>query len=184
VAVSGGTVAVTGSSQNAGPGATFDYATVAYDAATGHQQWAMRYNGTGNNSDQASSAAISGGTVYVTGKSTGAGTGLDYATVAYSAANGHQQWVARYNDPGNGTDIATSLAVNPANGTVYVTGQSQPGEDYATVAYTATNGTQKWAKRHTGSELYSSSVAVSPTTGTVFVTGMTLQDYITIAYSG
>ena len=161
----------------------YDYATVAY-TATGTQLWAKRYNGPANSTDIATSVAVNpaSGTVYVTGQSAGTSTGADYATVAYTPA-GTQQWVGRYNDTGNGTDIATSLAVNPASGTVYVTGQSQPGEEYATVAYNAT-GTQQWAERHSGSELYPSSVAVSPTTGTVFVTGMTLQDYITIAYSG
>jgi DNA-binding beta-propeller fold protein YncE len=177
-----GTVYVTGASW--GGASAFDYATITYSAA-GTQQWVKRYNGPGNNSDQATSVAVNptSGTVYVTGQSAGTSTGADYATIAYTAATGHQQWVARYNDPGNGTDIATSMAVNPASGTVYVTGQSQPGEEYATVAYNAT-GTQQWAQRHNGSEAYSSSVAVSPTTGTVFVTGMTHQDYITIAYSG
>ena len=176
-----GAVYVTG--ESAETTGFYDYATVAY-TATGTQQWVKRYNGPANRSDIATSVAVNpaSGTVYVTGQSAGTSTGVDYATIAYTPA-GNQLWVGRYNDTGNGTDIATSLAVNPASGTVYVTGQSQPGEEYATVAYNAT-GTQQWAERHSGSELYPSSVAASPTTGTVFVTGMTLQDYITIAYSG
>jgi len=56
----------------------------------------------------------------------------DYATIAY-AASGTQQWVARYNGPGNYYDQATSVAVSPATGTVFVTGAN--AADYITVAY-------------------------------------------------
>ena len=189
VAVSpdGKTVYVTGQSWG-GQAPAWDYATVAYNAATGVQQWAKRYNGPGNAYDLASSVAVSpnSATVYVTGQSAGTNTGADYATIAYTAASGTQQWVNRYNDTGNGTDIATSLAVNPASGMVYVTGQSFAPSgvyDYATVAYTAT-GTQQWVKRPIGSVGFPSSVAVSPTTGAVFVTGANAGDYTTTAYQG
>jgi hypothetical protein len=40
------------------------------------------------------------GNVYVTGESLG-GTSFDYATVK-DDSDGNQQWVARYNGPGNG----------------------------------------------------------------------------------
>ena len=189
VAVSpdGKAVYVTGESWG-GQAQAWDYATVAYNAATGAQQWVKRYNGPGTAYDQASSVAVSpnSGTVYVTGQSAGTGSGADYATIAYAAATGAQQWVKRYNGTGNGTDIATSLAVNPASGTVYVTGQSFAPSglyDYATVAYTAA-GTQQWVKRPVGSVAYPSSVAVSPTTGAVFVTGTNTGDYTTTAYQG
>ena len=181
VAVSpdGKTVYVTGRSW--GGASACDYATVAYDAASGAQQWVKRYNGPGNDSDQASSVAVSptSATVYVTGQSAGTSTGADYATIAYNAASGAQQWVARYNGTGNGTDIATSLAVSPTSGTVYVTGQSVATSglyDYATIAYTAA-GIQQWVKRPAGSVAYPGSVAVSPTTGSVFVTGTNTSDY-------
>ena len=155
VAVSpdGKTVFVTGKSLQANT--QNDYATVAYDAATGHQLWAKGYNGSLNNDDEATSVAVSptSGTVYVTGFSWGKTTAQDYATIAYNATTGAQQWVKRYNGPpGNGPDDANSVAVSPA-GTVYVTGQSfgtsASGMDYATVAYTAA-GTQLWVKRYNG----------------------------------
>ncbi len=47
-------------------------------------EWASRYNGPGNGGDFATSVTVSrDGTVFVTGTSKGAGTGFDYATIAY-----------------------------------------------------------------------------------------------------
>jgi WD40 repeat protein len=198
VAVSpdGGTVFVTGSSD--GVNIVSDYATVAYNAATGAQRWVKRYNGPGNGYDAARSVAVSpgGGTVFVTGDSRGIHSGADYATVAYNAANGAQRWVKRYDSPGDGPDVATSLAVSPAGGTVFVTGTSDrksgTNSDYVTVAYNAATGARRWVKRYDGPGHgfdFAPSLAVSPAGGTVFVTGIsrrkgaTNTDYATVAYN-
>ena len=96
VAVSpdGSMVFVTGTNVARTTGA--DYATVAYNAATGAQLWTARYNHAGTGPDMAQSVAVSpdGGTVYVTGAS---GSAQGYATVAYNAATDAQLWAARYN---------------------------------------------------------------------------------------
>ena len=98
-----GNVYVTGSSTGTGTG--LDYSTIKYNAA-GVQQWEARYNGPGNNDDDAFSIAVdNNGNVYVTGRSTGNLTELDYATIKYNSA-GVVQWVARYNGPENGLDWA------------------------------------------------------------------------------
>jgi len=79
IAVDGsGNVYVTGTSF----GIYTDYATVKY-SSSGVQQWAARYNGPGNFSDNANSIALDGsGNVYVTGSSFG--ISHDYATIKYS----------------------------------------------------------------------------------------------------
>lgn len=77
-----GNVYVTGSSPDIE--GSNDYATVKYDT-NGAELWAIRYNGPGNAGDGASSLVVDGsGNVYVTGSSTGDGTGADYATIKYS----------------------------------------------------------------------------------------------------
>src|SRR6516162_6665855 len=93
-------------------------------ASPGAQLWAKRYNGTGNNADAATAVAVSptGGTVYVTGQSYGTALVVDYATVAYNAATGHQQWVARYHGPTGGS-VPSAVAVSPDGKTVFVTGK-------------------------------------------------------------
>jgi WD40 repeat protein len=192
----GDTVFVTGGSIV--PTSVNDYVTVAYNAATGAQEWAARYHGPSNGNSLASSVAVSpaGQTVFVTGSSRGTTSGFDYATVAYNAATGAQEWVARYHGPGNGTDVAFSVAVSPAGAAVFVTGSSRgttSGYDNATVAYNAMTGAQEWVARYHGpsngvANYSPSSVAVSPTGDTVFVTGgspgaTSAKDYATVAYN-
>jgi WD40 repeat protein len=192
----GKTVYVTGSSY-AGSTTGYDYATVAYGAATGAQLWVKRFTGPGSGDDQAYSVAASpdGTTVFVTGYSSGTAAGqVDYATVGYNAATGAQLWVKLYAGlarGGIGTQ-AHSVAVSPSGSTVYVTGESGNDSVYATVAYTAATGAQLWVKQYTGngpSGSAAQAVAVSPTTGTVFVTGYSSgsfkgNDYATVAYQG
>ena len=165
-------------------------------ATPGAQLWVSRYNGPGNNTDQASSVAVSpaGDTVYVTGTSWGSTSGFDYATVAYNATTGAQLWLSRYNGLGNAGGEATAVAVSPDGGTVFVTGFSYggtSGDDYATVAYSAATGAQLWVNRYNGpgnSTDHASSLAVSPSGSTVYVTGSSWgstsgKDYATVAYS-
>ena len=199
VSPGGDRVFVTGISVGAGSGP--DYATVAYSASTGAQLWATRYNGPGNAQEimfpggpQNEAVSRDGATVYVTGASKGTGPGLDFATVAYSAATGKQLWVSRYHGP-TGDSGGTAIAVSPGGSTVFVTGGSQgagSGSDYGTLAYNAATGKQLWASRYNGPgnrDDASVAIAVSPDGRTVFVTGnstgtaATGEDYATIAYN-
>src|SRR5262249_49794050 len=151
--------------------------TLAYNAATGAQRWASRYNAPANREDRASSLAVSpgGATVFVTGTSRGATSGLDYATVAYNAATGARRWVSRYNGPRNADDSAVSVAAGPGGRNVFVTGTSKGAtRDYATLAYNAATGAPRWTSRYNGPARgadFASSLAVSPGGSAVFVTG-------------
>jgi len=196
VSPGGDAVFATGYSDGGAPTGN-DYATVAYNPATGAQLWLNRYNGgAANHGGEAVSVAVSpgGGTVYVTGFSPGATSGDDYVTAAYNAATGATVWVRRYNGSGNGTDDPVSVAVSPDGGAVYVTGRSSgggPGGDYATVAYNPATGATLWVRRYDGpanGDDAAASVAVSPAGGTVYVTGYSTgatsgPDYVTAAYN-
>ena len=168
----------------------YDIATVKYNSA-GVEQWVATYNGPANGWDRAHALAVdASGNVYVTGDSNGSGTSSDYATVKYNS-NGVQQWVARYNGPGNAVDTANSIALDPA-GNVDVTGFSTGSGtdyDYATVKYDS-SGAEQWVVRYDGpvsGQDWASAVALD-TSGNVYVAGFSVgsetgSDYATIKYN-
>ncbi len=188
IAVDGsGNVYVTG--RSTGIGTAYDYAAIKYNSS-GDSLWVRRYNGPGNGDDEAHSIAVDGsGNVYVTGWNTGSGTNRDFATIKYNAG-GIQQWVQRYNGPGNGDDEAFSIAVD-GSGNVYVTGSSEnvANYDYATIKYNS-SGDSVWVRRYNGpgNDIdWANSIAID-ISGNVYVTGYstgngTYQDYATIKYS-
>jgi hypothetical protein len=87
------------------------------------EAWVTRYH---NLNSSAKAIAVDGsGNVYVTGVDDGGTSGGDYLTIKYDSS-GLEQWVARYNGPGNDSDWASALAID-SSGNVYVTGQSTGG---------------------------------------------------------
>ncbi len=179
-----GSVCVTGYSIDTATSRS-DYATVKYDSG-GNEQWVAGYNGPIGSSDQANAIAVDeAGNVYVTGLS--GGIDLDYATVKYDSA-GVQQWAARYNGPGNYSDVANAIAVDDS-GNVYVTGVSAgTGSDYATVKYDAA-GAEQWVRRYDGPAAgYDEAMAIAvDDSGNVYVTGPgtgsgTGTDCVTVKY--
>jgi len=176
-----GNVYVTGVGKN-------EYVTIKYDSS-GDELWVARYNGRVGRDYAEAIAVDSEGNVYVTGRSYDdhGGTNYDYATIKYDAS-GNEQWVRRYNGPGNGGDSANDMAVD-ASGNVYVTGGSAGSgtrSDYATIKYDA-SGNQQWVARYSGPAGYDSATAMAlDLSGNVYVTGLSRgsgkADYATVKY--
>ena len=172
-----------------------EYVTIAYQAATGAQQWVNHFD-PGPSLDQASSMAMSpdGSFVAVTGTTGGFNTTKPQSgTVAYDTVTGAQRWVAQYSNPQSTSDTAAGVAVAPDATKVYVTGttSSSSNSDYDTVAFTADTGTPVWASTYDGpphSFDNGAALAVSGDGTKVVVTGTsyggvsTSYDYATVAY--
>jgi hypothetical protein len=152
--------------------------------------WVRRYNGTGNDADRGEAIAVDGSrNVYVTGYSTGSGTGFDYATVKY-LPNGDSGWVRRYNGSGDSIDIGLAIAVDNS-GNAHVTGYSVgsgTGRDYATIKYYP-DGDAAWVRRYNGpGNGYDGAWAIAvDDSGNVYVTGCSVGsgtgfDYATVKY--
>jgi PQQ-like domain len=115
-----------------------EYATVAYNTATGAPRWTARYRGPASGSGgPAEDVTVSpdGTKVVVTGYNWSASPGSqpEFATVAYGASTGALLWVARYGRPATEAAYGVSVAVSPDSSKVFVTGDT--GNDAATVAY-------------------------------------------------
>lgn len=193
VSPDGTTLFVTG--RSAGPMTHADYATIAYDVATGDRIWVQRFDGARSVNDAANALAVSpdGTAVFVTGFTDDFRFyGRDYATFAYDASTGEEIWATLF-DSGTGGepgDAATSVAVSPDGSRVFVTGSTT--DEYATFAYDASSGAEIWSARYgRGGYATASAVAVSPDGSKVFVTGdsqlsrqhvLESYDYATLAY--
>ena len=166
-----------------------DYATIKYSPA-GDTLWTRRYNGPGNGNDVATSLKVDiQGNVYITGYSTGAGTGFDFATVKRNSI-GDTLWIRRYNGPGFGDDSAKALVVD-TSGNVYVSGSSigsGTGYDYTIIKYNSIGDTL-WERRFNGTGNgadLAQSLALD-FLGNVYLTGFSWNgssyDYLTIKYN-
>jgi hypothetical protein len=182
-----------------------DYLTIKYNPF-GQEVWRAQYDGSAHADDIPTALAVdAAGNVYVTGMSmeghqyhSAQYVRYDYATVKYSSS-GQQEWVARYNGPGNMTDAAVAIALD-ASGNVYVTGESDDVDsiansmerDFATIKYNS-NGIQQWVARYNGprnSAYVAADLVVDPS-GNVFVAGGSHndgwqsfpQDFTTIKYT-
>ena len=199
ISADGSKAFVTGESQHA-PG-NYDFATVAYDVATGSRLWVARYDGPASRGDVPTAIAVDGNRVYVTGYSSlgiHPTVGADiYAatTIAYDVNTGAQQWLARYQGAAGLWDIPQGLAA--AGGRVYITARSNGAStsnddtDDATVAYDGATGAQVWASRYdSGTRDYPHGLAATADGSRVYVTaertwnGFGASDYVTLGYDG
>lgn len=139
VAPSGESIYVTGRSFN-GDASSYDFATVAYDSATGEQKWVSQFATPGPLIDRATAIAVSPGGehVYVAGSSALADSGSGCAigdsynclgkrnlaglvTVAYAANTGAQTWMGRVQGT-TATETGSAAAVLVGSGSVLVAG--------------------------------------------------------------
>jgi hypothetical protein len=136
----------------------YDFVTIAFDVATGDERWTARYQGEARFWDVASAldvGVVPGSdppqeVVAVTGRSNVQGSGnnqTDMVTVAYDAATGGQLWERRFDGPAHDRDYPYALDIH--GDAVYVTGESWGPleDDYETIAYDLTTGTERWSTR-------------------------------------
>lgn len=143
-----------------------------------YQQWATRYNGTGNGYDGGVCVKTDNlGNVYITGTSLCSGSGRNYLTIKYSSTGG-VDWVRTFNGAANGGDYSNALALDNS-GNVYVTGRCDNGSptlsDYATIKYNA-SGDQIWVAYYNGpgNSMDEAAAIVVDNSGNVYVTGRSL----------
>jgi hypothetical protein len=180
IAVSGAFVYVTGYSDGLyGTGVNNDYATLKLEFSDldfssswpgdGFGPGVRRYNGSDNGDDRAIALSVSGGIVFVTGRTTNGGDS-DFLTVKYGAVGGAWAGGAFFDSGGN--DYATAHRV--LGDALYVTGYVWNGAnfDWRTVKFDATTGSFLWATPVAGGGAgndYAYAIAVNSTG--VYVTG-------------
>jgi hypothetical protein len=155
--------------------ANADMLTVKYNAS-GVLQWAVTYNGPGNNDDEASAITIDrSGNVYVTGTSvylSSNGSGMVLSTIKYSSA-GVQLW-ATNSQIGAVSSSPSAITVDGSDN-VYITGNevNTPfAYDFLTIKLNPA-GTQQWAVTYNGTANtldWANAIAVDAA-GNVYITG-------------
>ena len=168
---------VTGGSR--GSGTKQDFATVAYDSASGNELWVARYDGPRHQGDTSVTLAVApdGSEVFVSGRSvkrygqSGRSLGV-FATVAYDAETGEQLWVRRL-DPSGTLNYPWASILTPDGSALLVTGWGRGkgvGETAETAALDAASGDVIWVERTHGVAAGYAAV-VSPDGTTLFVSG-------------
>jgi hypothetical protein len=168
---------VTGSSP--GKGGDSDFETIAYDAATGSELWAKRFDGAAGLDDSSGSLTVSpdGSSVFVPGLTFAATNDTDWVTLAYDASTGAKLWKREFDGPGTSLsqDGPSAISATPDGSAVFVTGESQgpsQGTDLKTIGYDATTGSKLWGSALTSDGQDNGfAVIVSPDSSAVFVTG-------------
>ncbi|MEA2451939.1 MAG: hypothetical protein QOG04_649 [Actinomycetota bacterium] len=191
--ISGDTVFVTGESW----GLEDDYATVAYDLATGAEKWSTRRTMAG--SDRPLAILASEDVVYVTGHADCCLPERLMTVVAYDAQTGAVLWEKQRSGPTG--EVGHELALSPDGDTLYVGGMRggmvfgvgveglYPSVGYArflVVAFNTSDGTQQWAAQFEGGT-FTGDIAITDDGTKLFITGggqsSLSGDYSTAGYS-
>jgi hypothetical protein len=182
-----GNVYVSGRSNHSSFWFDFDFLTIKYDNG-GQEQWAARFNGTGNDWDQANDFVVDGdGNVYVTGHAAKQlGTAYhDCTTIKYNSA-GVQQWVRLFDGAGQNWDEGVGIALDGLGHVIVAGFQSGVGTvyDYITLQYDL-NGNLQWNRTYNSGISFSADVLRDlevDTSGNIYVTGPSVLDYATVKY--
>jgi outer membrane protein assembly factor BamB len=148
------------------------FSTVAYNAATGAQRWAVPFYGHGYTQAYAMAVSPDGSKLFVTGFTTPVQGGSERAvTVAYDAGTGARLWTQQAFPISSTFNVGTAVAVSPDGATVFVGGTA--GRHIALVAYDAATGVLRWLAHYqpAGAANGNESLAVSPDGSRVFLTG-------------
>lgn len=159
---------------------TYRALTIAYDAATGNQTWAVEDDAisTFNGDSKMVSIGVDpdGSTVFIAGDDCSSYSSCTLSTIAYDAESGARRWIT-HDDAGGRGNVA-DVAVGPDGRRVFVTGGvSLPcyagcgatETDAPLVAYDAQTGTERWATTFPNN--MGSALAVSPDSSSLYLAG-------------
>lgn len=183
VSPDGARVFVTGGSRMS-PG-NADLVTLAYDSAKGATLWTRRFTDPEPGDDVGLAVAVDpdGSRIYVLGSYEKDGFNLDFATLAYEAATGTQQWLSIYSGLVDTPAVASNewprdLEVS-SDGSALVlagTGASEATKfDLVTLELDPATGAERWVKRLDGPRHHhdwAKSIALGPDGFRVFVAGV------------
>ncbi len=165
---------------------------VAYDAQSGAELWSTTLRGPVT--AVALSLAVIDGDVVVAGcahtqpyaEFSPFGCLFEDSDVFVAALDGEtgaELWRDVYDGPAHGRDEALDLAVDPASGTIVVTGVSTgTTEDYVTIGYDAASGVRRWLNLYDGDSVPDVATAVDVAGGTAVVTGWSGNAYASLGY--
>jgi uncharacterized delta-60 repeat protein len=160
--------------------------TVKYNAQ-GIEQWVKSYTGYSNYAPVGVAVDANGNT-YVAGTVDVYETGEDIVAIKYNA-NGVEQWVSTYTNPGDDYDHVADMIVD-GSGNMFVCGYSKVSgkSNFITIKFT-TGGVQKWIALHASEGSYSNSgqALTMDGAGNIYVTGYSQMaassyDFVTIKY--
>jgi uncharacterized delta-60 repeat protein len=137
--------------------AGYSYDTEGYDllvislTRSGTERWVYQYSEPGDTIAIAYSIIYgSDGNVYAAGRSVGSGTNNDIIVISLDTL-GTENWVYRYNGPGNDFDIAYSI-IYGLDGNLYIAGSGTgigTDDDFTVISLT-TSGTENWIYTYNG----------------------------------
>lgn len=163
----GSTVVIAGTSTRSAP--SVDPLVVAYDAVTGAERWAARYNDPGIAAGQLYDVAVTpDGRSAVAAGYTQRSDGKGPTTLAYDVTTGQRKWVANMLE-----GLGYAVAVSPNGERAYVTGSTyeRRGTQHRTVSYQLSTGSERWRGLYeesavpggtTNTLLLPSAIAISP----------------------